>query len=79
MKEYVRAIFEQVATDRRRLRAVCNDDWMYEEPILREILSEHRIDDGKIEKALKEIYENDWYSRGGLSICVESFVLNELE
>lgn len=73
----IRAIF--VSTDRRRLRAVCNDDWLYEEPILREILSEQRIDEDEMKAALKELYDEDYYRGENFSICIESFVLNELE
>lgn len=73
----IRAIF--VSTDRRRLRAVCNDDWLYEEPILREILSEQRIDEDEMKAALKELYDEDYYRGEHFSICIESFVLNELE
>lgn len=81
MKEYVRAIFTGNGCDSRdrRLRSICNDDWMYEEPILREILVEHQLEEEKIEDALRELYEDDLYRGDGFTICVESFALNELE
>lgn len=81
-KEYVRAIFTSdawISTDRNRLRAICNDDWMFEEPILREILADYINNEDEMEGALKKLYENDQYRSGGFSICVESFALNELE
>lgn len=81
-KEYVRAIFtndEWISKDRMRLRAICNDDWMYQEPIIRDILSEHRLNEEDIEDALKNLYEQDQYRGDGFSIYIESFALNELE
>lgn len=81
-KEYVCAIFtsdEWISKDRMRLRAICNEDWMYQEPILRDILEEHRLDEDEIEEALEEIYENNQYRGNGFSVYVESFALNELE
>lgn len=81
MKEYVRAIFtsdDWISKDRMRLRSICNDYWMYEEPILRDILTEHRLEEDEIEDALKELYDNDQYRGDGFSIYVESFALNEL-
>lgn len=81
-KEYVRAIFtsdEWISKERMRLRAICNDDWMYQEPIVRYILSEHRLNEEDIEDALKDLYEQDQYRGDGFSIYIESFALNELE
>lgn len=81
-KEYVRAIFtsdEWISKERMRLRAICNDDWMYQEPIARDILNEHRLDEEDIEDALKDLYEQDQYRGDGFSIYIESFALNELE
>ena len=81
-KEYVSAIFcsdAWISRSEMRLKAICNCEWMYEEPILREILADHLGDDEEeMERALKDLYEDLQYRGDGFSVFIEHCPMNEL-